>query len=335
MKKFLAIVVMTAGLWSSAGAHGVKDPVCRMDVDTHATAYQKEFKGQTYYFCSSACQKRFEASPEQYVKTLEILSKGGKSFEVQVKTAKEARAGEPVGMTITIVSGAEKTPVKSYEVVHEQLMHLVMVSEDLSWFAHEHPTPKPEGSFDFTGTFPGGGRYFLYTDFTPADGDNQLLRTVLDVGGKAKMNVVLAADTSLEKAVGVYRVKLVMDPASLQVEKTATLTYAILDAKGNPVTDMEPYLGAMGHLFAVHQAGEVVVHTHAISKSSDGHNHQQHQADAHSMKKSIVPTISFKLSLPKEGLYKVWAQFGHRGKVLTIPFVLDVKPLWDKPHAQH
>ncbi len=37
-----------------------KDPVCGMEVDVTETTIRSEHKGQTYYFCSDGCRKRFE-----------------------------------------------------------------------------------------------------------------------------------------------------------------------------------------------------------------------------------------------------------------------------------
>jgi YHS domain-containing protein len=48
-------------------ANMAKDPVCGMDVDPAQAAGQSEYKGQTYYFCSSGCKKQFDKDPEQYV----------------------------------------------------------------------------------------------------------------------------------------------------------------------------------------------------------------------------------------------------------------------------
>jgi Cu+-exporting ATPase len=44
------------------------DPVCGMKVDEHSAAGKAQYKGQTYYFCSTACKTAFEQKPEQYVK---------------------------------------------------------------------------------------------------------------------------------------------------------------------------------------------------------------------------------------------------------------------------
>lgn len=43
-----------------------KDRVCGMTVDTDKAAAQTTYKGRSYYFCSQACEQRFEAQPERY-----------------------------------------------------------------------------------------------------------------------------------------------------------------------------------------------------------------------------------------------------------------------------
>ncbi len=46
----------------------VKDPVCGMSVDPHATAHHAEHDGQSYHFCSAGCRTKFVAEPELYLK---------------------------------------------------------------------------------------------------------------------------------------------------------------------------------------------------------------------------------------------------------------------------
>lgn len=46
-----------------------KDPVCNMEVDPAKAKYKSDYKGTTYYFCSEACKKKFDASPTKYIKT--------------------------------------------------------------------------------------------------------------------------------------------------------------------------------------------------------------------------------------------------------------------------
>jgi len=48
-------------------AHTVKDPVCGMDVDPHATAHHAEHDDHTYHFCAQRCRDKFVADPSRYL----------------------------------------------------------------------------------------------------------------------------------------------------------------------------------------------------------------------------------------------------------------------------
>jgi P-type Cu+ transporter len=43
------------------------DPVCGMEVNPASAEAQCEYNGQTFYFCSEACKRKFDADPERYV----------------------------------------------------------------------------------------------------------------------------------------------------------------------------------------------------------------------------------------------------------------------------
>ena len=45
-----------------------KDPVCGAPIDAAQPRYTSEYQGETYYFCSAACQQRFEQDPQRYVR---------------------------------------------------------------------------------------------------------------------------------------------------------------------------------------------------------------------------------------------------------------------------
>ncbi len=46
-----------------------KDPVCGMMVDPQKAAGKYEYKGKTYYFCSTRCAERFQKEPERFLAT--------------------------------------------------------------------------------------------------------------------------------------------------------------------------------------------------------------------------------------------------------------------------
>jgi len=58
------------GLSTAGGVQGattVRDPVCGMEVDPHATPHRAEHAGRTHYFCSAGCRAKFVADPAKYL----------------------------------------------------------------------------------------------------------------------------------------------------------------------------------------------------------------------------------------------------------------------------
>jgi P-type Cu+ transporter len=50
------------------------DPVCGMKVPVETATWSAEHGGETFYFCSQSCQKKFESNPEAYVGSQEAAS---------------------------------------------------------------------------------------------------------------------------------------------------------------------------------------------------------------------------------------------------------------------
>lgn len=47
-------------------ATSVKDPVCGMSIEPADAVGHGEYKGQTYYFCSTSCKAKFDMEPDKY-----------------------------------------------------------------------------------------------------------------------------------------------------------------------------------------------------------------------------------------------------------------------------
>lgn len=217
-------------------------------------------------------------------------------------------------------------PVKEFEVVHEKKLHLLMVSKDLSWFAHEHPVLQSEGTFTLNWAFPRPGEYTLFSDFTPPDVGMQVVPFTLTIPGAAAAPVELRVDADQPKVVDGYSVTLDTGGA-VTIGGSTTLAYTIarladpkdLRSARTPVTDLEPYLGAMGHLIIVSQDRGQFVHSHPHEKASESAATSGVSASGEK-----GPRIEFAARFVVPGRYKAWAQFQHKGKVLTVPFVFEV-----------
>ncbi len=306
--------VALLGLPYAAEAHDVKDPVCRMAVDSDTTPFTHKVGGKTFYFCSAACKGKFVVAPAKYTKLAAALEKSaGNLYAASVSTAAPATAGRPVTLNIRIVNETAKKTVRDFELTHEKRMHFLLVSEDMRWFSHEHPELGPEGVFRLRTTFPRPGRYHLYADCTPADGDNQILSMPFTVGGKGTLIAAASAlrplvpDTTLTRRVGDLSVSVSVQPGTLRREQPAILTYTIRDSAGRPIRDFEPYLGAMGHLMAIRQDGKEIVHTHALHAVAPGANITEEGGLrlTPAMSTAKGPAFSFKITPPTSGLYRI------------------------------
>jgi hypothetical protein len=226
-------------------------------------------------------------------------------------------AGEPVTLRLTLKEPSGDTVTK-VDTVHEKPLHLLIVSKDLSFFAHEHPTPQQDGTFTVAFTFPAGGDYTLYHDFTPAGGRQQIARVPVKVEGKAAAPVALAVDAEKPKTIDGYTVSL-STGGPVKAGGSATLTFT-LSKDGAPVTTLAPYLGAMGHLVVLSADGKEFVHSHPVG----GHDMTE---GGHAMT-SGGPTVAFEAHFKTPGLYKGWGQFNigtkEKERIITAPFTFEV-----------
>jgi YHS domain-containing protein len=334
----LVCLLMWVAIGGPAFAHDVKDPVCRMTVDSDTARYKHKLGNRTFYFCSKKCVDTFAKAPQKYERLAEVLAKQDlHEYAVELRAAENPVAGTPVALEIAVRYAKSGELVRNFELVHERLLHLIMTTEDMSWFEHQHPKRGEDGLFRLTWTFPRPGRYRLYADFTPADGDNQVKPLTLAVGGGPEKHVPLKADRKLSRMVGDLRFELSIQGGPLRVEQPALLTYRVEDGGGRPLRDLQPFIGAMGHVLAISRDGKEVIHTHAIQSVSQpamgGEKEPFRVTQAMVTEKG--PAFSFKLTLPTSGLYRVWAQFMRSNRVYTVPFTFDVADIWAPRQVQN
>lgn len=220
--------------------------------------------------------------------------------------------GKARTFTYRIRSDREEV-LKDFAIAHEKLMHLILVRKDLQHFQHLHPTfDVATGAFTADVTFPTDGPYRLFPDFTPAEGNPQKLPVTVtadvDVGNLQRYAPeAVAADAETGKTVGAYTITMEVPqpPRAL-----SPLTYRLrVEKDGRPVTDFEPYLGAFGHSVILKSDTLDFIHAHA--EESEGKR---------------GPEVAFSTTLPTPGLYKIFAQFQHDGRVVTTGYTLAVGP---------
>ena len=283
------------------------------------------------------------------------------AFRAELATEPAAvKAGEPATLVIN-VKDAAGAPVRGLDIVHEKPMHLLVVSKDLAEFYHIHPEPQADGSYRVTHTFPNGGDYKLYADFTPSGAPQVVERLSVKVAGGERAPVALVEDTTGTKTVGGLRVVMRPDKP-LRAGEELMLNFAVADAKtGRPAIDLEPYLGALAHFVIISEDSTDFIHAHPMEKgehmaamgaggeekgsSSGGGGGHESMTHAHgaamsggmkvaapvggSSRAAAAATagaseVAAHTTFPRAGLYKVWAQFKRGGQVIIVPYVVRV-----------
>jgi len=225
-----------------------------------------------------------------------------------ISSPKSPKAGEPTELTVRVIRDATKEAISLFDLTHEHPLHLIVVRADLGVFSHEHPALGEKGVFRIRYTFPSAGEFHLFADTAPQAAGSQVLMAVLKVVGKAEPKFDLAkSDRTLQRTAGGVVVSLDAT-AALPVKRSVTVTATVRDPQGGAISDLEPYLGAMGHFILIHEDGVTMVHSHPDER------------DPAVGKNGVVPFLS---RFPKPGLYRGWAQFQRAGKVITADFTLE------------
>lgn len=192
------------------------------------------------------------------------------------------------------VTGA---PVTEYDVEHDKLLHVIVVRRDFSGFQHVHPELDASGTWRVpVDLAPGSWRVFA--DFVPAGGDKTVLGTDLSVPGAPDLTP--RAPLSDVAEVDGYTVTVDGD---LVAGEHSVLDLTV-SKDGQPVTDLEPYLGAYSHLVALREGDLAYLHVHP----SDG---------------PAGPTVEFGTEVPSAGRYHLYLDFQHDGVVRTASFTVE------------
>jgi len=205
------------------------------------------------------------------------------------------------------ITGPDGEPLTDYAVSHDKALHLIVVRSDGSQFRHEHPTMGADGVWSLPWIWDAAGTYRVLADFVPADtaeGQDVTLTRTVEVAGD--YDPVPAAETSLTSTVDGFDVTLSGD---LQAGTTSELAVDV-SRDGEPVTTLEPYLGAFGHLVALREGDLAYLHVHP-------------EGDEPRSGEVSGPTVTFMTEAPTEGRYLLYLDFQVDGQVRTATFAVD------------
>lgn len=225
------------------------------------------------------------------------VSEGGYTLDLATPTVR-AGARTEIRFAVRDDSGRKVT---AYQREHGKELHFILASTDLTQYRHLHPVRAADGTWSTPVDLPEAGGYRVFADFTPAaaGAGNLTLGADLAVSGAYRPAALPAPGTTAE--VDGYRVAL---GGELRAGRSGELKLSI-SRNGRPVTDLQPYLGAYGHLVALRSGDLAYLHVHP-NEGGPG------------------PEVSFTATAPSAGTYRLFLDFKHEGKVRTAAFTVRV-----------
>jgi len=216
--------------------------------------------------------------------------------------------GRPSVVQFLVRDPWKDRPVPGFNVVHERFFHAFVVSEDLEFFEHGHPTLVADGVFQYPITFPKAGVFRVLGDYYPAGATPQLTSDTVIVPGPPPPPVQLNRDYT-DKVADNVRVAFATIPEAPMATARTQLRLSI-DARAG----LQRYLGAWAHMLVASNDLIDMMHEHPLL--ADG-----------------GPQMEFEIVFPRPGVYRLWIQLQSDGTVNTVHFDVPVGAQDPEPGA--
>jgi hypothetical protein len=220
------------------------------------------------------------------------LSQAAAGLRLVIDDSGDASARQRLRFRIVNEKGAT---VRDFDLEHARRMHLIVVRRDLSGFQHLHPEQTKNGGWTVPLRLAGAGSHRVFADFS-SGGEPYTLGTDLQREGRFVPRELPHPASTARTDTGL---EVRLEQARGEVR------FTVFD-DGRRVKDLEPYLGARGHLVALREGDLAFLHVHPESEASEGSD------------------IRFAVEYPSEGRYRLFLQFKLDGRVHTAAFTREV-----------
>ncbi len=235
------------------------------------------------------------------------------------------KAGQDVTLNFTVTNNETKEVIKDLEVIHEKILHLIIVSKNLAYFDHIHPEMNSDGSLSVKTNFKYGGDYVLFADLTPkGEKKNQVFDLPLKVEGESVPQQTLTPRNTFE--IEGYTATFTTNPTKLvtnksieiivnlkktvkQVIYTCPMHPEVKSTKKNDkcpkcgmnleemkqgsgnvkdVTNLQNYLGALGHMVIISEDASMYLHVHPMEAEDKEHSNEHNSMNNKKMESDKV-----------------------------------------------
>jgi hypothetical protein len=189
-----------------------------------------------------------------------------------------------------------------FEVEAQRRLHLIVVRRDLTGYQHLHPAMAADGTWSVPLKVAQPGAYRIFADFQRSCQKHVLAADLLAAGDFRPAALPAPAPTASADG---YDVRL--ERAGLHAGREAALRFSV-SRGGRPVREIQPYLGARGHLVALRRGDLAYLHAHP----------EEHE--------DAAGAIPFAADFLSAGTYRLFLQFKIDEVVHTAGFTVEVAP---------
>lgn len=249
-------------------------------------------------------------------KALLPLAKGAASPSSTTLTVSTKIAPVAVGTPVEVkfrLQDAQGRGMPSPRLVetHTRKLHALLVDPTLEDYHHEHPiTAGPPGVFNFIFTPRKPGDYTMWLDVMPeTTRRNEYPQTIipgaqLSLAGPSRDTQLRSTNQGLR-----YELRL---PPTVKRGHYINARLRVTDDKGRPCFDLEPFMGAFGHVVGIMDDRKTLLHVH-----SHGEPPREHERSG--------PEVPFRFLAAKSGHLKLFVQTQVNGQVRLATFSFPVE----------
>ncbi len=240
--------------------------------------------------------------------------RGAATLKVALVPAGAFTPGQPQSVTLTLTdlkTGAGIGP-DQLVLAHTKKLHLLVIDESLTDYQHIHPVAgaKPgEWTFSFMPKF--GRTYRVWADSTRTGGDQEYVFADL-AAGTEKASAPDAKPVTTAEMDGLKFALSFAGP--VKAGEGVMGSVAIVDVKsGKPFTQLQPIMGAFGHVVAFSRDWSSIEHVHPQG------------TEPKSDRERSGPVIGFHMAPQNAGVMKIFVQVLANGKEVIVPFTVNVE----------
>ena len=228
---------------------------------------------------------------------------------IELVGASKAVAGQPMELAFLLKDRASGKPLCADDiaVTHTKKLHTMVVDYSLNDYHHLHPVyNKDTGLFHVRFTPNASQAYHVWHDFTrvTANTPTQLRN---EIAGSQAFTIPPVITHRLQSDNGDVHAEISLDHP-LQSGKSSMATITLRDRNGTVLKDLEPIMGAYGHLAGFSKDGQHFIHCHPLGIEPTNESDKN------------KGFLQFHVTPEHAGATKFFLQIRQNGREITLPF---------------